>query len=109
MDFYAYVMTVGKTEKKENKDIVELMLADASKVILPLNFWEETILTIPKDVEKKVLYAFGAFLVNKDGSLHLTPRKNTRLVIATGERPRAKALLDCGWKVLAQKIQMLSA
>jgi hypothetical protein len=65
-------------------------------VIIPLNFWQENIANVPQGIEKKVLYAFGAYLVNKDDSLHLAPRKGTRWVVASGDRPRAKALLNAG-------------
>ena len=96
VDFHAFVMMVAPQETRKDKDLVEVTLADGAKVVLPMNFWQEMIPNVPKDIEKKVLYTYGAYLVKKGDSLHLTPRKDTRFAVATGQRPLAKALLGSG-------------
>ena len=52
---------------------------------------------MPSDAKGKVIYAFGAYLVKENtGGVHLTPRKDTEIMIADGALPRAKALLASG-------------
>ena len=99
VDFHAFVLQIKPSEKRKNKDIVEVVLADGAKVTLPFNFWEESIDTIPKQAEKQILYAFGAYLVKEEsGGIHLAPRKDTRFEVASGNLPKAKEILTSGIK-----------
>lgn len=95
VDFHAFVMNVADAVIKKDKTLVEVTLADAAKITMPLNFWEDAVSMLPKDAQGKVLYVFDAYLVQEaTGGLHLTPRKESFLVIADGELPKAKTLLE---------------
>ena len=97
VDFHAFVMAVGPTATRKDKDVVEVTLADAKKVTLPLTFWQDMIAEMPTGMHHKVIYGFGAYLVKETtGGLHLSPRKSTRWVISEGTLPLAKALLNSG-------------
>ena len=95
VDFHAFVMHVAEPVRTKEKNLIEVTLADATKTTMKMNFWEEAVNMVPENAQGKILYAFDAYLVHEArGGLHLTPRKDSTLLLADGELPKAKALLE---------------
>lgn len=95
VDFHAFVMHVADPVRTKDKNLIEVTLADATKTTMKMTFWEEAVTMVPANAQGKILYAFDVYLVvETNGSLHLTPRKDSILLLADGKLPKAKALLE---------------
>ena len=94
VDVTGFCLTVPAAAQKKDKMLVEVILLDAQKRSVPMNLWEGFVSLIPTGMQGKVLYIFNAYLTKGDGGVHLTPRKDTKVMIATGNLPIAKSLVE---------------
>ncbi|CAK0807186.1 unnamed protein product [Prorocentrum cordatum] len=90
--------SAGATEGNSN---VKVTLSNASGKEMPLIFRPDT-QHLASDIEKfKPLYVHGAYLVaESSGGIHLTARKETLVLKASGDRPIARALGESNLQAL---------
>lgn len=93
VDTHAVVAKVDEVTEKKGKKLRKAHLYDASGKYIELNFWEEMVPCAASLTTNKPVYFYSVYLVVTDkGTKHLTFKKTSKFVEASGNCALANAL-----------------